>query len=682
MNGRKNNVAMRTWVVLPLVFLVSALVLAATQGEGIYQEMGGYEYGQPRTPFIALENRLRDASASEREEIEGRLLDILKSPSATEAAKHQVSRLLALTATCRSVPALGELLNEEQLTHHALFALEGIPCPEADQLLRERLGQTSGNVRINIISSLATRADRGAVPQLARLLRDEQATARAALAALGRIGGSEASSALEKARVAPELEDARWDARLASAESLVQAGNRKGAAAIFRAAYKQKEPAALMAAGLQGIVAVEGEKALPTLLQTLRDGDIFMQRVAANSLDLLPGLKTTAEIAAALPDLSPSAQILALSALERRSDKSAEPAVAKLVESPDSEVRLVALGALGKLGSASSVPLLFRTVRAEEETGRMAQETLNRLPGPGVDENIMKYLRESEVPYRIAALRALNARRYSPALPAVMKALKDDDSAVRVEAWRATAVLAGPGEAPRLIEAMLQAPAGREQQAAEQAVQAVSERAPDPEGRPSALLAAFDEASPAGKVPILRVLGRLGDDKSLALIRASLDAGNAQVEDAAIRVLAEWPDDRARKDLLRLAEKAETPVHRIVSLRGLVRLAGSPGLRDTEETLTMLRQAWDFSERPDEKRLVLGALGSLPSPAALDFAEMSLADENLRNEAEVACHKIAVSLAGAHPDRAKRSLRRLAETSRDERLRQQAAEDLQSLEAQ
>jgi alkylated DNA nucleotide flippase Atl1 len=262
----------------------------------------------------------------------------------------------------------------------------------------------------------------------------------------------------------------------------------------------------------------------------------------------------------------------------------------------------------------------------------------------------------------------------------VMTALKDENSSVRVEAWRTAAALAGYEEAPRLIELMLQAPLGREQQAAEQTVQAVIDKAPDPEKKLLPLLRAFEAASPAGKVPILRILGRLGGEESLAVIRASLDAGNDQVEDAAIRVLAEWPDDRAARDLLRLAQRAETPVHRIVSLRGYVRLAGTPGLRDGEETLKMLRRAWELSERLDEKRLVLGALGNLSSSAALDFAEAGLADEGLRSEAEVACHKIAVSLAGTNPDRAKRSLKRLVETSRDERLRQQAEQDLQRLE--
>jgi HEAT repeat protein len=678
----KFKLATRLGSVLLLITLFSGATGVAVQDEELYREMVRWEYGQSRTSFIALENRLREASASEKEAIEGKLIDVLKSPDATEAARHQVSRLLALAATCRSVPVLGGLLTEGDLSQYALFALEVIPCVEADQLLREKLTQTSGNVRVNVIGSLAARRDSKAVPQIGRLVSDsEPATVRAALAALGRIGGAEASSLLEKARVAADLEQARWDARLAAAESLHQSGDRKGAAAVYRAAYEQKEPASLRAAGLQGLVTVEGDKALPVVIQALKQ-DVFMQRVAATALDRLPGPGATSEIIKALPELSPGAQILAISALEKRGDKSAEAAVSRQVANPDPDVQLVALAALGRVGSASSVPLLFRTLRAEGDTGRMAQETLNRLPGPDVDQTILKYLRESDANWRIAALRALNARRYSPALPAVMTALKDEDGSVRVEAWRAAAVMAGREEAPRLIELMLQAPAGREQQAAEQAVQAVSERATEPAARTAALLEAFDEASPAGKAPILRVLGRLGGDKSLAVIRASLDAGNEQVEDAAIRVLAEWPDDRAGRDLLRLAQTAQTPVQRIVSLRGYVRLAGTPGLRGEGETMSMLRQAWELSERPDEKRLVLGALGGVSSSAALDLAEASLADEDLRSEAEAASHKIAVSIAGKNPDRAKRSLKRLAETSQDERLREQAIEALQRLERQ
>ena len=199
---------MRVLSSFPPQILAAMVVVILLSGTGCHHgpvqkvstdPIGTYEFGQSRKALIAVEDEIRTASPAQLEDIEMRLLAVLESSNATYEAKEFACRMLRRMGSRQCVPVLAELLYDEDLSHMARFALQGLPCPEVDEAFRKALKKLEGDMQIGVIGSIAARGDQKTVSQLARLAKSEDpALARASIAALQRIGGEEADRALSR----------------------------------------------------------------------------------------------------------------------------------------------------------------------------------------------------------------------------------------------------------------------------------------------------------------------------------------------------------------------------------------------------------------------------------------------------------------------------------------------------
>ncbi|MFH1923311.1 MAG: HEAT repeat domain-containing protein [Planctomycetota bacterium] len=216
--------------------------------EQAFQDVLQYEQGGTRKALAVLENHINQTygDAPAREQIVGRLLGMLENPEVSPGCKNFACKKLMLLAGPESVLALAKLVgDDENLAVLGRYALEQMPQPEAAAALRDALGRTKGRVLIGVINSLGVRKDGQAVAVLVRLLADkDEAVAGAAAAALGKIGGNEATSALRAARskATPEVRAEIRPALLACAESLFASGNKDEAKAIYGELSGEDEP--------------------------------------------------------------------------------------------------------------------------------------------------------------------------------------------------------------------------------------------------------------------------------------------------------------------------------------------------------------------------------------------------------------------------------------------------------
>jgi hypothetical protein len=202
-----------------------------------FAALKSFDWGADAAPLVVIDDAVIAASADAalRGELEKRLGSILAA-GASRAAKEYACRKLMLIGTAASVPALATLLADKDNSHMARFALQQIPAPEAGAALRTALGQVRGDLMIGMIASLAARGDVASVPALAPLLAADPQVAAAAAEALGRIGGPEATAALNAADplTAGGVGRAVVDARLACAEFSLATGKRSEAMAIYQ----------------------------------------------------------------------------------------------------------------------------------------------------------------------------------------------------------------------------------------------------------------------------------------------------------------------------------------------------------------------------------------------------------------------------------------------------------------
>ncbi|MHC4665603.1 MAG: HEAT repeat domain-containing protein, partial [Planctomycetota bacterium] len=322
----------------------------------------------------------------------------------------------------------------------ARYALERIPDPAADKALRGALGKTSGKVKVGIINSLGERGDRKAVKQLTRLLTDpDKEAAEAAFSALGKIGGKKAAQALGKARskVGKELYEACADAYLMCADKFLAKGDKKSATRIYKRLYAQREPVPICVAALRGMVAANPKKGVDIVVGVLKGEDEVMQAAAIGLLREIPGPEMIEAVTAEFPNLSAAGQAQVLSALADTGDRSALPVVVDATKSPESDVRIAALGALGALGDVASVRLLAETAAGTEGAEQQAaRESLYRLSGAEIDKTILAGIPRVDWKVRVELIRSLGERNVTRGVGVLLKAARDQEREVRLESWK------------------------------------------------------------------------------------------------------------------------------------------------------------------------------------------------------------------------------------------------------
>jgi hypothetical protein len=148
------------------------------------------------------------------------------------------------------------------------------------------------------------------------------------------------------------------------------------------------------------------------------------------------------------------------------------------------------------------------------------------------------------------------------------------------------------------------------------------------------------KASNAQRPRLLAVLARIGDEKSLAAVRAQLKSTDAETKKAAIRALADWPTPLPLSDLLNIAKTSGNAVEKALALRGYIKLVGLPANRSAADTVKLLEGALGLAGRADEKRAIVAVLPKYPCQEATKLAERLKGDPAVAAEAALAISKI------------------------------------------
>jgi hypothetical protein len=147
------------------------------------------------------------------------------------------------------------------------------------------------------------------------------------------------------------------------------------------------------------------------------------------------------------------------------------------------------------------------------------------------------------------------------------------------------------------------------------------------------------------RMRLLGVLPLVGDANALPALRAALEDGAPEVIDAAVRAMTAWPTSAARDDILRLAQESRNETHRLMAIGGFVRTVRLDPYRDPKTAVADLRTAAALAWRPEEYKLVLGALTVFPCEEAVDLASGFLPEPSVNAEAQAAIDKIKAALS-------------------------------------
>ncbi len=425
-----------------------------------------------------------------------------------------------------------------------------------------------------------------------------------------------------------------------------------------------------------GTVAADetNQEVIDLVMGELQSGDPERQAGAIAIVRDIPGEAITRSLAEELPKLSPAVQVQLLSTLADRGDATALPAVIEAAKAQDESVRVAALRAVGQLGSVKDVPMLAQraaTARGQEQ--KAARDSLYRLRGSDLNAAIVSSLAAAEPDVKVELIRAVGERNIVEAVASLLQAAIDENRKVRLESLKVLKVVAAPNDLPALVNLALNLKSESDRGEAEKTVAAVAHKIEDPNRQAASVLAALPDVDETGnRASLLRILGRIGDNSALPALRTALTSREAALQDAAIRALSDWPAPEPLNDLLKVAQTSESPVHKVVALRGFVRLLGLASERSAEETIDLYKKAMALAPDANEKKRVLAGLGDAGTLPALQMASQYLDDLSLQAEAESAVVRIAERILEQHPQPCHEMLARVIQSTKNETLREQA----------
>ena len=566
--------------------------------------------------------------------------------------KDAARQTLLATATPASIPQLSAQLANPETFDTACFLLESLHHPDADAALLAALDRTSGREQAELLYTLARRASAAAEKQAVACLSRAEPVRSAALRYLGAIATPGALTAL----AALPADAAAAASTLLAADTLAARKDLKRATVLYTQLYRSALPDHIRLAALAGLVKNDPDNLTAWLTEGLGQASPVWRGTVARLAAELPSRdlkKQGNKLMAALPSEGRLALVNALVNAKNRDgaallrsaiDKNGEPAL-----------RLAAAAGLGDLGTADDAPALIALLgHADPALADAARMSLIKLADPKTDVSVVRALRkcDGDAACRARLISVATFRKISDAAPHLLSYLADTDAAVRTAAFQALTDLAAAKQLPGLIAAVGKATDAKEKNIAEKALFALSRKYP--EAATSAVEKVLTASDPERRSLFLRALGIAGTPAGLLPVEAALTDADAAVADDALRVLADWKDLPAAAALLEQAKANPNNSLRIVALRGFIRLTvKEPNLA---ARAALLKQAEALATRTEEKRLVIAAWGTVPTPDTVASLTRSLADDALKGEALKALKSVALKTPVDIADKAPGSL--------------------------
>ncbi|HEX3601864.1 MAG TPA: HEAT repeat domain-containing protein, partial [Lacipirellulaceae bacterium] len=438
---------------------------------------------------------------------EQQLIETLRSGAPAEKAI--ACKQLAIRGSKTAVPELAKLLADDQLSSWSRIALEAIPDPAADAALQEAAKSLHGQLLVGTINSIGVRKSSGAVDLLIEQLKDSDSeVASASAVALGHIGNEKATAALHDSLANKSaVRSAIAEGYILCAEQLLAEGKNDRAAEIYDQIRKADVPKQRVLEATRGAIVARGVDGIPLLVEQLKSPDKKRFGLGLKTARELRGSEVAKALSAQLAETSPDRASLLLVALGDRSESGLPPEVLQAATSGNKQVRLAALQVVGRLGDASTVPALLAIAAGDDgELAEAAKAALVALPGKDVNAELARRLPDAKGK-TLNTLIALVGQRRIDAVAELIKVFHSSNDATRSAALLALGATAGSKDLPLLISEVTGAKNEDDAKQAELALKTACIRMPEREGTAAMLAEAMSNASPAARASIIRILG-------------------------------------------------------------------------------------------------------------------------------------------------------------------------------
>lgn len=539
-----------------------------------------------------------------------------------------------------SVSCLQGYLSDAQLADPASRALVKINSASAKSALNNALATAQGAARLAVIEALGLSRTKEAAAALNPLATStDPDVAKVSLAALAAIADPASESVLtaaaQKANYQYEQSNATASLLL-YAQNLLQDGNNALASKIAGALHQNaKAPTQIhvRTAALNILAAADKAGSMNMLVNAMNDDDITYRGAALKFAMADVSEQNAALWIKALSKSSSPAKTQIVSMLGQRGTTSALPAVLKLINNKDEQLKLAAIEASGALGQDAVIPDLYKVMRkGDSSTIAAVSGAMLRMKGKGVSTQVAAYLPKSKPEVQVALLQVLAARSANEQISAVYALLNDKQPEVKAAAYAALKHMVTEKDLPQLFTLLKQTSVEAASLALQDAVIAGVKGSADHSAQQQTVLQELASASPERKSAYYRILAAFGGTKSLEAVSSAYESGSAADKKAAILALGSWSNLESLQSLLKISRNTSSADELNDALTGYLRLVKAAGYTP-EQRFLKLNEAMSVAKTVQQKRAVLRELEQAKTFNAAVLAGRYLDDQDLQQAA-------------------------------------------------
>jgi len=310
-----------------------------------------------------------------------------------------------------------------------------------------------------------------------------------------------------------------------------------------------------------------------------------------------------------------------------RKAKKYYPQIFDALKSDDETLKRTAILTLVQVGTKEQIPFLLKEGIAFDRG--LAIKVLSNVVADGFDEALLEELKKGGDTPLLTEI--LCNRFYKKALPVILTLAKKEDSPNRIDLLRSVGRMADKSNVGDMVDAALLLTDRRQQDDAENIIAGICARDVAP------VVAKMNDSNAA---ELLSLLGRIGGKEAITTVEKYLGSSNAQIRDAAIRAISNWPNAEAAEKMMEIAKNTnESGANRIGALRGYIRVMTLPndqlGINISDEArLEILKGIMkDSTTRREEKVLILDRLPTIRTVECVKFLMEYIDDPALQTSA-------------------------------------------------
>ena len=587
----------------------------------------------------------RGSADSERKLYAKALIKGLKFAKDNEV-KAFLIRQLQLVGKDESVKTLSKYLKDKRLCEPATQALYTIGSAKVKKVLVKALGSVENQNRVTIIKALGDLRCSSASKKLLKYAESKNDKVRqTTLYALANIGDPSAETVLSRSLITASAYERNLIPSnfILYSRRMAESGNKNKTVQLCRQmirSYASESNIAISA--LATLVDILGEKALDDLLNTM---DTFNSQLQAGALGLaarIPGEAATAQWIKKINEVTPATKTKIVSMLGSRGDNTAIPILIESMQDSDPDVRLAAISAVTKLKKNDGVhDLLSAMKEADDEELAIIQKSLLTLDTDIVVNASAETIHFLPAAAQISILEIYSKRRAKTKVDVVWDLTSSEDADVRLAAISAFEKLATEKDLQKLVELLRLTENEEEIIALQKAIAVSAADIQDSDKRLNDFLKILKLFKNQKREGLFDPFALFGNPNGLELIVQLTKNKEADIQDSAIRTLANWQVFEASNHQIELVKNLDNVKHKTQLLRGYLRLTRDSDMPDYKK-VELLKEAMAAINDTKNKKLILRGLSEIISIESVKYVAFFMNAEELKTYAAMMVRRIAL----------------------------------------